>query len=193
MESIRESSDGLTFVLFFGTANRPGVEDSDDDVPIFAGRASRTPPTVKKACDEPRGESRRKRRHRPRIATRQIDKVISRVLAGAEAVELIRPDEDACDLDRNVAELINVCIEHPRVRSLELQVSDVQDPLGLCMPKLKPIFLWPLAGNSVRCDGGASLRSCREPRARDAQRWQPTRLLGPDGIYAERWGGTLAG
>ncbi len=103
----------LTFVLFFGTAkfgaNRPGVEDSDDDVPIFAGRASSTPPTVKKACDEPRGEPRRKRRHRPRIATRKIDKVISRVLAGAEAVELIRPDEDACDLDRNVAELINVC------------------------------------------------------------------------------------
>ena len=87
--------------MFFGTAkfgaNRPGVEDSDDDVPIFAGRASSTPPTVKKACDEPRGEPRRKRRHRPRIATSKIDKVISSVLARAEAG-----------------------IEHPRVRSLEL-------------------------------------------------------------------------
>jgi hypothetical protein len=30
------------------TAGRSGVEDSDDDVPIFACRASRTPPTTKK-------------------------------------------------------------------------------------------------------------------------------------------------
>ena len=40
----------------------------------------------------------------------------------------------------SMTELINVCIENPHVRSLELQVSEVQDPLGRCMPKLKPIF-----------------------------------------------------
>ncbi len=35
-----------------------------------------------------------------------------------------------------LAELINVCIEHPHERSLELQVSEIQHP-----PRLKPIFL----------------------------------------------------
>ncbi len=113
------------------TAGRSGVEDSDDDVPLFARRAeeARTPPTAKKASgdSESGGEPRRKRRQPPRIA--QIDKVIGRVRAGAEAVQLIRPDEEAYDLDRNLEELINVCIEHPHVRSLELQVSEIQHPL----------------------------------------------------------------
>ncbi len=116
-----------------GGEGRSGVEDSDDDVPIFACRASSTPPTAKKpeasGDSLSGGEPRRKRRHR-RIT--EIDMLIDRVRglrAGAQAAKPIRPNEESGDLDRNLEELINVCIEHPHVRSLELQVSEIQHSL----------------------------------------------------------------
>jgi hypothetical protein len=96
------------------------VEEADVRAP------ARTPPTAKKpeasGDSLSGGEPRHKRRHR-RIA--EIDKVIDRVRAGAQAAQLIQPDEESGDLDRNLEDLINVCIEHPHVRSLELQVSEI--------------------------------------------------------------------
>jgi hypothetical protein len=168
--------------------------DNDEDSQ-GTGKASstarapaRTPPTAKRASKDSGGEPQRKRRHR-RIAA--IDKVINRIRAGAEKAQLIRPDNEAGNLDRELAELINVCIEHPHVRSLELLVSEIQHPLHAEIET--DLFLWPLAGNSAWCDGGASLRSYCAPRARDAQQWPPTRLPGPVGNYDRRRGGTLAG
>ena len=177
------------------TAGRSGVVDSDDDVPLFPSQASRTPPTVKKpeasgASDsDSGGEPRRKRRHRPRRGA-EIDKAIASVRAGAEKVQLIRPDEESGDLDRKLEELFNVCIEHPHVSSLELQVCENQHPLH-ADSEIETVSLWP--GNSARCDGGSSLRRSCAPRARDAQQWPPARLLGSDGNHARRRGGTLAG
>ncbi len=113
-----------------GGEGRSGVEDWDDDVPIFACLASRTPPTAKKpeaSGDSLSGGEPLRKRHHQRIA--EIDKVIDRVRAGAQAVQLIRPDERCGDLDRNLEELINVCIEHPHVRCMELQVSEIQHSL----------------------------------------------------------------
>ena len=87
----------LTFVLFFGTAKWPWVR------PIYDGMTVAQEKIVLEewmvACDD-----------FPISASRKA------------MIELIRPDEEAGDLDRNVAELINVCIENPHVRSLELQV-----------------------------------------------------------------------
>jgi hypothetical protein len=171
------------------TAGRSGAVDSDDDVPLFASQASRTPPTVKKPEADSGGEPLRKRRHRPRRGA-EIDKAIASVRdgLGAEKVQLIRPDEESGDLDRKLEELINVCIEHPHVSSLELQVCEIQHTLHA---EIETVSLWP--GNSARCDGGSSLRRSCAPRARDAQQWQPARLLGSDGNHARRRGGTLAG
>ena len=59
---------------------------------------------AKKASVDSEAEPRRERRHR-RIA--EVDKIISRVRAGAEAMQLIWPDGESAELDRNVEELIN--------------------------------------------------------------------------------------
>ncbi len=103
-----------------------GEDNRDARAVEEADVRSPAPPTAKKASDDSGGEPRRKRRHR-RIT--EIDKVINRVRAGAEAAQLIRPDEESGNLDRNLEDLINVCIEHPHVRSLVLQVSEIQHPL----------------------------------------------------------------
>ncbi len=49
------------------------------------------------------------------------------------------------------------------------------------MMNLKPTFCGHWQGTPLGAMGGASLRSCCAPRARDAQQWPPTRLLGSDG------------
>ena len=84
-----------------------------------ARKHSQTPPTAKKAGVDSEAEPRRKRRHR-RIT--EVDKIICRVRARAQAMQLIVPVRESADLDRNhdVEELINVCTEHPHVRSVEL-------------------------------------------------------------------------
>ena len=40
-------------------------------------------------------------------------------------MQLILPDGESADSDRNVEELIDVCIEHPHVRSVDLQVREI--------------------------------------------------------------------
>ena len=52
--------------------------------------------------------------------------IICSVWAGAEAMQLNWPDGVSEDLDRNVEELIDVYIQHPHVRSVELQAAIVR-------------------------------------------------------------------
>ena len=87
-----------------------------------ARKQARMPPTAKEARIGPEAEPRRKRRHR---RTTWIDKIFCSVQAGAQAMQLIRPDGESADLDRIVEELIDVCVEHPHVRSVELQVREI--------------------------------------------------------------------
>ena len=78
-----------------------------------ARKQARTPPTAKKATVYSEAEQ-RQRRHR---CITEVNKIFCRVLAGAQAKQLIQPDGELAGLDRNVEELIDVCIEHPRVCS----------------------------------------------------------------------------
>ena len=68
------------------------------------------------------GKPRRKRRLR---RTTEIEKILTRVRAGSTAIQLIRPDGESGDLDMDVEELIDACIEYSHVRSVELQVRDI--------------------------------------------------------------------
>ena len=52
-----------------------------------------------------------------------IDFLTSAVWRGATNVELIRPDAATPMLDSKLAGLINTCVEHPRVTSVDLQVN----------------------------------------------------------------------
>ena len=68
------------------------------------------------------GKPLRKRRLR---RTTEIEKILTRVRAGSTAIQLIRPDGESGDLDMDVEELIDACIEYSHVRSVELQVRDI--------------------------------------------------------------------
>jgi len=56
----------------------------------------------------------------------EIDVLKRRVAEGADAVQLIRPDfERIPDFDKKLASLIESCVEHEQVSSVELQVCGV--------------------------------------------------------------------
>ena len=85
----------------------------------------RTPPTARKVPgDSEAAKPRRKRRLRRTI---EIEKILTRVRAGSTAIQLIRPDGESVDLDKEVLveELLDACIEYLHVRSVELQVRDI--------------------------------------------------------------------
>ena len=121
-EDSREDNAGFhdEDILPVGCWKGTEEDNTSAEAEAQARQHSRTPPTAKKASVNSEAEPRRKRhgRHR-RIA--EVGKIISRVRAGAETMQLIRPDGESADLDRTNEELINVCIEHPHVRSVELQ------------------------------------------------------------------------
>ena len=90
-----------------------------------ARKHSRTTPTAKRASVDSEAEPLRKRRHR---CITEVAKIICRVRAGAQAMQLTRPHGESADLYRNVEaveQLIDVRIEHPYVRSVELQNSKI--------------------------------------------------------------------
>ena len=100
-----------------------GKGAGEDNAGASAVSGRRTPPTTKKVPgDSEATEPRRKRRLR-RIT--KIDKILTSVRAGSPAIQLIRPDGESGDLDMDVEELIDACITHPHVRSVELQVRDI--------------------------------------------------------------------
>ncbi len=70
-------------------------------------------------------------------------------------------------------------IEHPHVRSLELQVSEIQHPLHAEIET--DFFCGHWQGTPLGAMGGASLRRCCAPRARDAQQW-PSPYLRPPAL-----------
>jgi hypothetical protein len=56
----------------------------------------------------------------------EIDVLKRRVAEGADAVQLIRPDfERIPDFEKKLATLIESCVEHEQVSSVELQVYGV--------------------------------------------------------------------
>ena len=123
-EGSREDNAGFQERDILPDGSGKGAEEDNASAAAEAQarKHSRTPPTAKKAIANSEAEPRRKRRNR-RIA--EVDKIISSVWAGAETMQLIRPDGESADLDRTVEELFNVCIEHPHVRSVELQVRGI--------------------------------------------------------------------
>ena len=84
----------------------------------------RTPPTTKKVPGDSEAAEPRRRRCRLWRSTK-IDKILTSVRAGLPAIQLIRPDGESGDLDMDVEDLIDACIKHPHVRSVELQVRDI--------------------------------------------------------------------
>ena len=125
---------------------------------------SLTHPTAKKASVNSEAEPLHKRRHR-RIA--EVDKIISRVRAGAETLQLILPDGESADLDRTVEELINVCIEHPHVLSVELQVSGTLRRLSSAKTEAVICQGTPLCvlGGGLAWPGAAVVRLLRAMRS----------------------------
>ena len=111
----------------------------DSDVPLFIFQ-SRSPspscetsavqgkeisPEVHKAekkADRHRGQGKDKPRPK-RIDN--IDFLTSAVWRGATNVELIRPDAATPMLDSKLAGLINTCVKHPYVTSVDLQPGSI--------------------------------------------------------------------
>ena len=65
-----------------------------------------------------------RRRRRLRRATK-VDNILTSVRAGSPVIQLILPDGESGDLDMDVEDLIDACIKHQHVRSVELQVRDI--------------------------------------------------------------------
>ena len=82
----------------------------------------------------------------------EIEILKRRVAQGAEDVQLIRPDfEKISNFETKLAELIDSCIEHEQVSSVELQVcGGVYQSLEFLDRQLTLIF----AGNPSRRYGG---------------------------------------
>ena len=100
-----------------------GKGAEEDNAGTVAVAVRRTPPTARKVPgDSEAAKPRRKRRLR---RTTEIEKILTRVRAGSTAIQLIRPDGESGDLDMDVEELIDACIEYSHVRSVELQVRDI--------------------------------------------------------------------
>ena len=100
-----------------------GKGAGEDNAGAVAVAVRRTPPTTKKVpVDSEAAEPRRRRRLR---RATKIDNILTSVRAGSPAIQLIRPDGESGDLDMDVEDLIDVCIKHPHVRSVELQVRDI--------------------------------------------------------------------
>ena len=79
--------------------------------------------------------------------------------AGSQAVQLIRPDGESGDLDMDVEQLIDSCIEHPHVCSVELQVRDI-----CCYPSTKAITETFIAqGTPIGAMGGLALTALLRP------------------------------
>jgi hypothetical protein len=87
-----------------------------DEYPMFAPQQHKENQMVRAMRTWKSGPPRRR-------TTCEIERIQRKVEDGADAVELIRPDfERIPDFERKLAGLIESCVEHKQVSSLELQV-----------------------------------------------------------------------